>query len=168
MEETKHIRPRLHRLKDSINKMKQHQIQQNGGKTQKKKQPAAKPKISKEKCPGKKRKNENHLERLRKKQNRQGERFRQEHRISVGSQIRWTWQSKKTSRRKKQGFKRRERKQRDEFIKQLLTKYRAATANRTRWTEASVLNSIETAYGFVAYYIKTKCHKASLHFASMR
>ena len=65
-------------------------------------------------------------------------------------------------------FKRKEREKREESIQRLLTKERAGIANRMRWKEASVLNRIETAYGFVAYYRKTKQHNAAILLASMR
>ena len=121
----------------------------------------------KEKCSGKSRQNEEHRQNLRKIK-MQGERNNQEHKISVGSQIKWTRQSKRTSRRKKQHFKRKERKQREESIQKLHTKERADIANRTWCKEASVINRIETVYGFVADYSKIKRHNASLYLASMR
>ena len=102
------------------------------------------------------------------KTRRKSERSRKEHKISAGTQKRWTWQRKRTSWRKKKRFKRREREKREESIQRLLTKERAGIATRMRGKEASVLNRIETAYGFVAYYRKTKRHNAALYLASMR
>ena len=68
---------------------------------------------------------------------------------------------------KKQRLKRRERKQREEYIQQLLINERAGIVNKMWWIEASFLNRIETAYLFVADYIK-KRHNAALYLASMR
>ena len=42
----------------------------------------------------------------------------------------------------------------EDSIQQLLTKKRGDIVNRTRWTKASVLNRIETAYGFFVDYRK--------------
>ena len=119
------------------------------------------------KCWGKKRQNEEHRQRLSKNQGSQTERFRQEDKISVGYKIRWTRQRERTFWRNKQLFKTRERKHREESIQIFLIKEWAYIENTTRWKEASVLNSIETTYGFISDWRKTKRHNAALYLASM-
>ena len=77
-------------------------------------------------------------------------------------------QRKETARINRQHFKRRDRKQGKKSIEKLLAKEQADITDRTRWTEASVLNRIETTYGFVEDHIKIKLHNAALHLSSMR
>ena len=61
----------------------------------------------------------------------------------------------------------RERKQREKSIKRLLTKEQVNIANRTQWKYASVINRIETEYGFVDDHRKTKQQNAAQYLASM-
>ena len=170
MEETKKLCQELHRLKDSINtmKQKQQQQQQHVVNTQNQNKTSDKTKHVKGKRFRQKTSNQGAPPAPQGKTKRQRDRSRKEHKISAGSQKRWTRQRKRTSQRNKKRFKRREREKREESIQRLLTKERAGIANRMRWKEASVLNRIETAYAFVAYYRKTKRHNAALYLASMR
>ena len=64
------------------------------------------------------------------------------------------WQRERLSQRKRQLFKRRERRQKEKSIECVLMKEQEDITNMTWWTEASVLNMIETTYGFVADHKK--------------
>ena len=62
----------------------------------------------------------------------------------------------------------RENKHSEKSPQRLLTKELADIANMMWWTEALLLNSIETTYGFFADQRNTKQYNAALYLASMR